>query len=198
MPVFASRSTRLTDSTARSSITFNVRYGKRSRRPSVRRARLPPLSLAPRCSAPRFVAAGGGHGRAGSSDNAALCPGQTCRPPSLIKRRAVMRHAPAHNWVVIGAPPPVRGRRPPWSGADARRRSLSLWRNWLGTAQRGRSARHALCKKQHIARRAPLLTQQSKIDHTAAAFSWSCCLSAATSVNPRKPSLPFSSARARL
>ncbi len=33
------------------------------------------------CDAPRFVATGSGPGRAGSSDNAALCPGQTIAAP---------------------------------------------------------------------------------------------------------------------
>lgn len=76
--------------------------------------------------------AGSGHGRAGSSDNAALCPGQTIAAPApwdrdlspqvlaIIKgARSLYPTGPSHRLPrhIMGrypTPPPVRARRPSW------------------------------------------------------------------------------------
>ncbi len=158
---------------AKVALTSRVRCGKSARRKGDFAARAFAVALSGvSCSAPRYPRPGSGPGRAGSSDNAALCPGQTIAAPGTWAR-ALLPHAlpplqtcncplapapsprlPRHIMGRYPTPPPARARCPPWSLAACCVIYLGPLRHRSGPRFPRRcvasSARHGMCKKQHI------------------------------------------------
>ena len=158
--------------------SFNVRYGKSARRKSevAPRAFASALSSVS-CSAPRSPSTGSGPGRAGSSDNAALCPGQTIGAPapwdkissspgprdnqacSVLYPTGPTHRLPRH---IIGrypTPPPARARRPSWFISTGLVIKLERVAQVLGYISRPLRASRAVQKSVHIPRRAPLIVR---------------------------------------
>ena len=217
--VFASRSSRFDNSTARNSAPAKARCAKVRVAPRAF-ACAPWLREAHRSAIPR---PGRGRERAGSSDNAALMSwsdkraagdmGQSARwSTSRVQsaRSLPLAHAPvtplapAHNETLSERP------RPPAPAAlrgpsQRVRPGGQLLAQLVHPSQSRRSARHGPCMRTSRAAlrsyaqpqdATPLRLIQRSI-HALEAGASRCCNSP-TSVSPRKPSRPFSSARARL